>query len=145
MSEEFEEKIPPLSPHSTEVQKALSAMNAAKLPRYVIESFLATGYDTLHNISEIDVSEGLDNTLAKIESYINKNDKKIAATPNASDCKFEILPGHQHAVRNFVKQVHQQQVQLQKLSLKRKMEVTETTSKKREDYLSLKKKTRPHA
>ena len=110
MSEEFGEETPPLSPHSTEVQKAVSAMNTAKLPRYVIESFLATGYDTLPIISEMDVNEGPDNTLAEIESYINKNDKKIAVTPNASDCKFEILPGHRRAVRNFVKEVHQQQV-----------------------------------
>ena len=97
------------SSYAAKANKAQEMMREI-LPPYVIESLVATGYDTLKAISEI---EEPDSTMNEIEEFINyqyKGDARFAPTaqPTANgQCKF--LPGHRCLIKSFIKDVKRQQ------------------------------------
>ena len=72
----------------------------SKLPQYIVNCFIATGYDTLEVIREINEQKVND-----IEEFINKhfpkNDKYIH--PDFDTCMFP--PGHRTRITQVVKEI----------------------------------------
>lgn len=86
------------------------ALMKRRLPSYVVNSFIATGYDTLDVIAQIN-----DEALAEIEKIINSDysedfsedtcftNQATHATSSASIFKFQ--PGHRKRIKMFVEEV----------------------------------------
>ena len=78
-----------------------------KLPRYVINCLLASGFDVADVIMSMDVSEQPGNSIETIENYINDHyagHEDYCNTP-VSSCSvtpFVFPPGHRLRIRNFV-------------------------------------------
>ena len=70
-----------------------------KLPKYVVDSFVAAGFDTLNVISEIDTST--DNDLLEIEQFITG----LGITGH-----FKFLPGHRRRITSFINGLKQEAV-----------------------------------
>lgn len=102
------------------------------LPGYVVECFLAAGYDTLGVIGSMDVSHGPLNSLQQIEDHINSvhpsDPKFIRGTMPASTFKFP--PGHRQTIEAFVKEVKQQEEEKKRLCRKRASEASCAITKK---------------
>ena len=76
------------------------------LPSYVVQCFLYAGFDTPGVIAQMDRSDGPNNSLDVIESFILKN------FPNESSCyyfspssSFIFSPGHRMRIADFVKEI----------------------------------------
>ena len=82
----------------SEKDKALMAMKE-KLPKYVVDSFIAAGFDTLKVISEIDTST--DNDLLEIEQFITVECKEDTCFKPGFGITghFKFLPGHRRKTR----------------------------------------------
>ena len=81
----------------SEEDKALMAMKE-KLPKYVVDSFIAAGFDNLKVISEIDTST--DNDLLEIEQFITvecKEDTRFKPGFGITG-HFKFLPGHRRRI-----------------------------------------------
>ena len=76
----------------TDEGRALLLMRE-KLPSYVVDSFIAAGFDTLEVISEIDISN---NGLDEIEQYITTECKENDRFKQGFGVigNFKLLPGH---------------------------------------------------
>ena len=84
----------------TDEGRALLLMRE-KLPTYVVDSFVAAGFDTLEVISEIDINN---NGLDEIEQYITnecKEDDRFKQWFGVSG-NFKFLPGHCRRIVNFI-------------------------------------------
>ena len=91
---------------ASEEDQALIAMKE-KLPGYVVNSFIATGFDTLKVISEIDTS--MDNDLLEIEQFITvecKDDSRFKPGFGVTG-HFKFLPGHRQRIVNFINSLKQ--------------------------------------
>ena len=78
-----------------------------KLPEYVAESFMATGYDTLQVISKMDTSDSSGNSLQEIEEFISTEliDDPRFARGITNRSVFKFLPGHRKRIIEFVHQI----------------------------------------
>ena len=56
------------------------------LPTYIVNCFIATGFDTLEAITEMDVSSSPKNSIRVIEEYINRRKVELleCIRPNSS-------------------------------------------------------------
>lgn len=86
---------------SDHTSEAIPAMQA-KLPKYVVNGFLAAGYDTLEVIADLD-----EDSLQEIEQFISENyphDPKYL--PNATSCLtgLRFPPGHRKRILIFVEE-----------------------------------------
>ena len=89
--------------YTQQVNEAVTAMEK-KLPPYVINCFLAAGFDTLTAIATIDTSKSPGNTLNEIQDYCNSEypgDDQFLPTKKSKSCKF--LLGHRRLIEKFVK------------------------------------------
>ena len=69
----------------------------------VVNSFIATGYDTLDVIAELD-NDGLEEIEAIINSDFVGDDRFVnIATGNRSEFKFQ--PGHRKRIQKFIEEV----------------------------------------
>ena len=131
--------------HRPDVNELLKS----KLPSYIVQSFLKSGYDEIDDIAEMDVSdESPKNSIKRMEEYINKKRKKFPECmgPDQSDDEpFEFSPGHIEKIKRFineVKQLHKPQkrkVQLkapQKKSKKLKIDISPSISSESEQSIS---------
>ena len=87
---------------SKEEEARLALKN--ELPDYVVESFMATGYDTLQVISKMDTSRNPGNSLQEVEEFIST---EFAGDPHfqrgvTSNGTFKFLPGHRQRIVDFV-------------------------------------------
>ena len=76
------------------------------LPEYIVNCFLAAGYDTLPIIDEMDVSDEPGNSLQVIEEFIFKqhpNDPEFYHKNNTAALLFP--PGHRRRIERFVRDV----------------------------------------
>lgn len=86
-------------------------MMKKRLPEYVVNSFVAAGYDTLEVISELDVSDKPGNSLEEIEEFITKEHpddsqfSRACSATSAPTCTFKLPPGHRKRVQKFVEDV----------------------------------------
>ena len=81
-----------------------------KLPPYVVKCFLAAGFDTPDVIASMDTSENPGNSLAIIESFIDKyysghKDFYPTSTVPIAQKPFIFPPGHRLRISNFVTEV----------------------------------------
>ena len=89
---------------ASEEAEALQLMRE-KLPTYVTDSFIVTGFDTLKVISEMDCSD-----FGEIERYITteyEGDSRFKPGFTVSG-NFKFLPGHRKRITNFVSSVKQE-------------------------------------
>ena len=64
------------------------------LPSYIVSSFLASGYDTLPVIAEIDASDGPGNAIQDIEDFINEQYPGDPLLPVVEKCaNFHLVIG----------------------------------------------------
>lgn len=87
--------------HQSEEDKALKAMQE-KLTKYVVDSFVAAGFDTLEVISEIDTKSS--NDLDEIEQFVTtecEQDDRLQQGFSVSG-SFKFLPGHRRRILNFI-------------------------------------------
>lgn len=93
--------------YETQQKEALLLMQS-KLPEYIVNCFVAAGFDTIGAIATMDVSENPENSLHVIEEFINRkhpNDPRF--TFNAMASTLEFPPGHRGIVKSFVNEVKQ--------------------------------------
>ena len=79
------------------------------LPEYVVNCFLAAGYDVTEVIVAMEISENTGNSIKSIENYISERYLKDPRYSNNPDCDitctfklFEFPPGHKTRIRNFI-------------------------------------------
>ena len=79
-----------------------------KLPTYVMDSFIATGFDTLKVISEIDTSSDCD--LLEMEQFITEEFKEDSRFKTGFSVRghFKFLPGHRRRIINFINGLKQE-------------------------------------
>ena len=100
-----------------------------KLPPYVVKCFLAAGFDTPDVIASMDTSENPGNSLAIIESFIDKyysghKDFYPTSTAPIAQKPFIFPPRHRLRISNFVSEVkrrHERKFEVTKASSKRKL------------------------
>ena len=79
-----------------------------KLPPYVVECFMVSGFDDIDAIVEMNTSDGPKNSITIIESYI---DKRKSDLPNCMGPKhlphlpFEFPPGHHIRIQKFITEI----------------------------------------
>ena len=99
-----------------------SLMNE-RLPKYVVNCFLAAGFDTEEVICNMDItSDGPKNSINIIESYIAK---RFPGNPEmcdsfSSQLPFEFPPGHKLRMCSFVQEVKQMYQKTHKSNIHRK-------------------------
>ena len=90
---------------SPEAETNVLTLMKKRLPEYIVNCFLAAGYDVQEVISAMDISSNPGNSITQIESFIGrryKGDRRFSITP-AMD--FEFPPGHRLRICNFVREV----------------------------------------
>jgi len=109
------------SQKASEEAEAVMAMKE-KLPKYVMDSFIAAGFDTLKVISEIDTSS--DNDLQEIQQFITDECKKDTRFKPGFGVSghFKFLPGHRRRIINFINGLKQEAA---KNKLKRPKQTTD--------------------
>ena len=116
--------------HSDEAltREALTMMRM-KLPEYIVNRFVAAGYDTLDVIAEMDMSDKPGNSLQLIEEFIAKeypNDPQYIRCAMAPSFKFP--PGHRQRIAKFVGDVAKH-IQAKKVPLSHKRKRVEPSHK----------------
>ena len=110
------------------VREAVTMMRR-NLPEYVVNRFVAAGYDALDIIAEMDVSDKPGNSLQVIEEFIAKeypNDPQYTRCTMAPSFKFP--PGHRQRIAKFVGEVANH-VQAKKIPLNHKRRCVEPPHK----------------
>ena len=95
-----------------------------ELPDYVVESFMATGYDTLQVIAKMDTSRNPGNSLEEIEQFISTEfiEDPHFARGVTSIYTFKFLPGDRQRIINFVSNIRKnldQEEKAKRLNIKR--------------------------
>jgi hypothetical protein len=105
------------------------------LPEYIVNCFVAAGYDTLDVIADMDVSDKPGNTLEEIATFIAKEypgDPRFVRGTMSRSSVFP--PGHRRRIASFVKHVNHLQEEKKRSSRKRRtMSSTHPPKKKRSD------------
>jgi hypothetical protein len=105
------------------------------LPEYIVNCFVAAGYDTLDVIADMDVSDKPGNTLEEIATFIAKEypgDPRFVRGTMSRSSVFP--PGHHRRIASFVKHVNHLQEEKKRSSRKRRtMSSTHPPKKKRSD------------
>ncbi len=81
------------------------------LPDYVVQCFIASGFDTLSVISHMNISMDPGNSIQEIEKFINDecaDDPRYARGITVGN-RFRFPPGHRHAIEAFVRKVKELQ------------------------------------
>lgn len=110
----------------------ISSMRAA-LPEYVVNCFLAAGYDVPEVVMSMNTCEEPDNSIDLIERYIHdhyREDAKCRFNPYSDIGKpFCFPPGHRIRIRNFVCELNQKKVDVDtRACRKRKLAASENVS-----------------
>jgi hypothetical protein len=118
------------------------ALMHERLPQYVVNCLLASGFDVPDVIMSMDVSDKPDNSVETIEKFIGEHyadNDDYNSTPSIvrSPAPFVFPPGHKLRIRNFVLEVRRR-------FSDKNMEVdTNTKPKKRKQPLSASKFKKP--
>ncbi len=79
-----------------------------RLPSYVVECFVVSGFDDVESITEMNTNEGPKNSIKIIESYIEKRKtaiKKCLGPNHLPNLPFEFPPGHRIRIQKFVQEL----------------------------------------
>lgn len=86
------------------------------LPAYIVNCFVAAGYDTLAVIADMDVTDSPGNSIEIIEDFINREfPNNQLYSRNGSKCNFP--PGHRQRIKMFVENVQSRKEPKRKLRL----------------------------
>ena len=80
-----------------------------RLPDYIVQCFLASGYDDPTVIADMDVTDNPENSISIIETYIGSkftDDEQYYHNRHIS-LPFQFPPGHRKRISNFVCEVKQ--------------------------------------
>ena len=100
--------------HSTYIETVcyrpeLSELLKAKLPEYIVQSFMMSGFDDIETILQMDIGEGPNNSIDAIEKFINKKRFPSCMGPHQLvDETFEFPPGHKLKIQKFIRDIQQQ-------------------------------------
>ena len=98
-----------------------------RLPEYIANCFMVSGFDTLSIIAEMDVSSNPGNSVQQIEEYVNENNSEDPqcrlACVGKSSGKFKFPPGHRCTIEKFVKEMKKRE---QQKGLSRRNEPTDS-------------------
>ena len=76
-----------------------------RLPQYIANCLIASGYDEMEVLCGMNTSEGPKNTIEKVESFITKRfSGKPEYNPTLS-LPFEFPPGHRARICNFIQEL----------------------------------------
>lgn len=80
------------------------------LPTYVVNSFMKAGFDDVQTISEMDISDGPNNSIDVMERYINQKQFPSCVDNDymMEGESFEFPPGHKLKITAFIKQIKKQ-------------------------------------
>ena len=73
-----------------------------RLPQYVVNCLITSGYDEMQVLCDMDTSESPKNTIHKVESFINKRFSNKPEYNPTLLLPFEFPPGHRAQISNFV-------------------------------------------
>lgn len=76
-----------------------------RLPEYIVNCFMSSGYDEMEVISTMDTSDKEHNSIDKIEKFIQRKYANSAEHNPFPSPAFEFPPGHRIRICNFVKEV----------------------------------------
>ena len=79
-----------------------------RLPTYIVNCFLAAGYDSEEIIISMDVSNRKGNSISEIEKFIERSfpeDETMRSPFPSSKYPYEFPPGHRICICNFVQEV----------------------------------------
>jgi hypothetical protein len=84
------------------------------LPEYIVNCFIATGYDCIDTICDMNITPGPTNFINEIEAYIEKRKSFLpsclGSNENFGDSfPFEFPPGHRMQINKFITSLKQQQ------------------------------------
>ena len=78
-----------------------------RLPEYIANCLIASGYDEMQVLCDMNTSETPKNAIEKVESFINKKfSDKPEYNPTLS-LPFEFPPGHRARICNFIQELKQ--------------------------------------
>jgi len=107
------EKKSQLQP-DTSLEVDIVALMDKRLPSYVGNCLRAAGFDELEVIASMDTSNGEDNSISKVERYIEKRHKHnqemlppCCTKESMSALPFEFPPGHRIRICKFVEEIKQ--------------------------------------
>ena len=87
------------SPRSSEALRLMKA----RLPKYIQECLLVSGFDTLDTIASMD--DDFDNFIDQIQRFVQDNMPSNPLFTNPCSLKYVFPPDHKVRIRNFVKEV----------------------------------------
>ena len=90
---------------SSNVTCGVVTLMKQRLPEYIVNCFISSGYDEMEVISTMDTSDKEHNSIDKIEKFIQRKYANSAAHNPFSSPTFEFPPGHRIRICNFVKEV----------------------------------------
>ncbi len=79
-----------------------------KLPTYIVESLLVSGFDDVVSIAGMNLDDGPKNTIKEIEQYIEGrkvNYPQCMSPSQPPNAPFEFPPGHKIRIEKFVRDV----------------------------------------
>ena len=76
-----------------------------RLPEYIVNCFMSSGYDEMEVISTMDTSDKEHNSIDKIEKFIQRKYANSAEHNPFPSPALEFPPGHRIRICNFVKEV----------------------------------------
>ena len=79
-----------------------------KLPPYVVNCILSSGFDEIEVLCSMDIDQKRGNSIEIIEKFIQKKfSSRTDHNPFTSDMPFEFPPGHRVRICNVIKEIRQ--------------------------------------
>ena len=104
----------PQQQSATSLEVDIFTLMDKRLPSYVMNCLKAAGFDELEVIASMDITDGEENSISKIERYIEKRHKNNpemlppCSTPESmNSLPFEFPPGHRIRICKFVEEIKQ--------------------------------------
>ena len=92
---------------SSNVTCGVVTLMKQRLPEYIVNCFISSGYDEMEVISTMDTSDKEHNSIDKIEKFIQRKYANSAAHNPFPSPTFEFPPGHRIRICNFMKEVRE--------------------------------------
>jgi len=94
---------------SVENESHVGELMKQRLPQYIVNCFFTAGYDDLDVISTMNTGENNDNSISKIENYIesliDQNTADDFMPPTLCVRPFKFPPGHREKIHKFVQEI----------------------------------------
>jgi len=126
----------PQQQSATSSEVDIFALMDKQLPSYVVNCLRAAGFDELEVIASMDITDGEENSINKIERYIEKRQKNNpemlppCCTPESmNSLPFEFPPGHRIRICKFVDEIKQLNKNMSHKAVSQRTKQCTTTNK----------------